>query len=326
MRQQQTTTVAICIPTLKRPLELETLLTRLGRLDLDDRIDMQVFVVDNDPARSADQVIERHKLLSELKLTADHEPVPGYVDVRNRLNSLVPADIDWIASIDDDDIPASTDWLVRLVEVAEQCDADMVCGPKLPAPGAGIGESMLERGTVRHHEAVTGAPMRYGWTGNILIRRSILGPDPFDSRFAQTGGEDTELTMRLVRSGHRLVYAPDAAVTALKSSEQLTVDRTAAILRDGSASLAMAYRINYGRLPINRIVRSTLRWTESTIDRNISAALGRSERSTRARLRQAGAEGMLATGLFNRPMARRIALDEAAPLSGDLADSLTADR
>ncbi len=309
------TTVAVCVPTFKRPVELDVLLKRLATLDLGDRITMSVFVVDNDLERSADEVIERHRALGAFELVNSHEPVPGYVAVRNHLKRLVPPEIDWIASIDDDDVPAADDWLLCLLDVAENHDAEMVCGPKTPAPGLGIGSTMLERGAVHHKNGVSGSPMPYGWTGNLLIRRSILPEDPFDERFALTGAEDTELTMRLVDRGHRLVYAPDAMVVAWKTTDQLTVERTASILRNGSSGLAMAYLVNHGGLPPQRVLRSAIRYVESTMDRHLSALLGQSKRSDRALLRQAGAAGILTTGVLRRPMAPRIALAEPAPLS-----------
>lgn len=54
------------------------------------------------------------------------------------------------------------------------------------------------------------APFTCFYTSNVSLRRSALGPDPFDSRFGVYGWEDTELGYRLSRGGLRIIYSPEA--------------------------------------------------------------------------------------------------------------------
>ena len=129
--------------------------------------------------------------------------------------------------------------------------------------------------------------------------------------------------MRLVRNGYRLVYEPEAIVSSWKSPAQLSDDRTLAVDYCGGAALGLAYRLNFGRMPLGISLRSTARFIEATTDRVISGIVRQPDRAFSARRRQVGAKGMLETGVLGKaPPVRRVALDESAPLSKAVSERL----
>jgi hypothetical protein len=305
--------VAVCVPTYRRPDQLDVLLQALAGLDTTG-LELTVVVVDDDPDRSAEPVLERHRRSGRLRLIHGHERTPGYVEVRNHLMRLVPAAAEWVAMIDDDSMPASPHWLRDLLSVALAGEADMACGPVLPSPPDDEVASSpgLSQAAVSFDKGPSGTPMRYGWAGNLLTRRSIIGVEPFDERFALTGAEDTEFTLRRTTAGHRLVWAPDAVVLTSVPREGLDPQRMIKVRRSGSAGLARAYQVVCGRLPRRVALRSVARLAESTASRALTRLAGDDEGHLAARLRQAGSIGMLQTGLFHRPPPRRIEVDEVA--------------
>lgn len=315
MRRPTVTKVAVCVPSHRRPEQLDLLLDAIAGLDTDG-IDLVVIVVDNDPNQTAAPVIDRHRSADALRIISGHETTPGYVGVRNHLMRLVPEETDWIAMIDDDSVPASPQWLQQLLSTARASEAAMVCGPVLPVMVDGSTESsaaLLSHASVAFDGGPAGSPMRYGWTGNLLVRRAIVGPHPFDERFALTGAEDAEFTMRRTRDGHSLVWAPDAVVETWTSPERLEPQRMIELRRGDSAGLAWAYRAVYERMPAVVALRSVARLIESTASRVIARAIGDDNRRFAARMRRAGAIGMLRTGVLGQPPPRRIALGEWSP-------------
>lgn len=311
MQGQTIIRTAVCVPTLRRPVELARLLDAILELDTDG-IDLVVIVVDNDPEGSAEPLIERYRATGDLDIIFDREPTPGYVAVRNRLMRLVPHDVEWVFMIDDDSLPASPGWLRQLLHAAEAADADMACGPVVPMkPDDWVGSpELLSGAAVTFDKGPSGSSMRYGWTGNLMVRRALVVDDPFDERFALTGAEDAEFTLRRTRAGHRLVWAPDALVHTRITGDRLDPRRLIDLRRGDSAGLAMAYRSVDGRLPTGVALRSLARLAESTVARILARVVGNDERHFTARLRQAGAIGMLRSGLLRQPPPRRLWLDE----------------
>jgi len=98
--------IAICAPTFRRPDGLRRLLTALGSLEFaDPQPRIEVIVVDNDPDRSGGEVCERLRDAFRWELRYEVEARRGVVHGRNRALELVSPDSDWIAFIDDDEVP-----------------------------------------------------------------------------------------------------------------------------------------------------------------------------------------------------------------------------
>jgi cellulose synthase/poly-beta-1,6-N-acetylglucosamine synthase-like glycosyltransferase len=202
--------VAVCIASY-RPRGLHAL---LGALDAQrfeaERPDIALVVADNDPAESARRICDDARSWLSLPLRYVVEPHRGIPFARNA-SVRAAGDADWLAFIDDDEIP-EPDWLATLLAVQRTTDADLVTGPVLarfevePAPW------LLEGGFFATPRRPTGTPMLRAYTGNTLLRARCLDAEfvHFDERLTQ--GSDYELSSRLAARGFRIVWADDAIV------------------------------------------------------------------------------------------------------------------
>ena len=218
--------VSICVATYLRPLGLAQLLRGLAELRF-ERVQapaLEIVVVDNDPQRSAQAVCA--DLAAELPWPVRyvHEPRRGISYVRNRAVECAREGADFFAFIDDDETPEPL-WLDELLRVQADYDADVVAGPVVRR-FEGAQPDWAHRGRFfdlpRH---ATGADVEHPGAGNVLIRTAALDgmDEPFDPRFALTGGEDTHLFLRLASAGCRMVWADEAVAYEWIPSSRATV-------------------------------------------------------------------------------------------------------
>jgi GT2 family glycosyltransferase len=218
---------AIAVLTYQRPEALTELLAALEELVVPPPGDrLAVYVVDNDPGRSAVDIVRLAATGSRHDLVYVWEPRPGIARARNAaLDTVEGAGHEAVAFLDDDEIP-DPHWLVRLVSVAEESGAAGVAGPVLTEferePGRGLSRS----GVFARQRHPTGERLRAAATNNLLLRLAAvrrLDPPSFDvERFNLTGGEDTDLTSRLTGAGHLLVWADDAVVREVVPASRVT--------------------------------------------------------------------------------------------------------
>jgi GT2 family glycosyltransferase len=208
--------IAICAVTYRRPLGLRRLLEGLNALQLPEPApDIEVVIVDNDPERGAEAVCSEIRDRFRWKLRYDVEPRRGIATARNRALALVSGDTEWIASIDDDEVPEGS-WLAELVRVQRETGADVVAGPSLPHFAEPVAPWIEAGGFFEPQRRPDGSPIAYAYTGNVLFRASILADErfcpPFAERFALSGGEDRHFFQRVGRAGYRLRWADGACV------------------------------------------------------------------------------------------------------------------
>ena len=209
------TTISVCICTYRRPHLLQRTLTELRKQETGGRFTMTVVVADNDREQSARAVVEAFRAAAPLPVTYRVEPVRNIALARNA--TLEGADGDYVAFIDDDELP-TPGWLARLLAACERYDADGALGPvrprfEHPAPAWLMRSKLCERPEHR-----TGALLhwRQTRTGNALVRRQAirdLAP-PFRPIFGN-GGEDQDFFRRLAARGRRFVWSNDAVVYEL---------------------------------------------------------------------------------------------------------------
>ena len=207
--------VAICIITFRRPEGLKRLLDSLNRLEFKKLSppDLQLVVVDNDPAGLGHAYCQR--IQSELKwpLISCVEPRRGVAAARNTSIARAPADADFIASIDDDEW-AEPNWLEELLCAQQAHDADVVSGVVIPEFEKGTPDWIQKGGFFQRRRFRTGERVRFGITGNALVRASVYRSmgTIFDERFALTGGEDMHFFTRVCIAGYKMIYANEAIV------------------------------------------------------------------------------------------------------------------
>ncbi|MFQ5823662.1 MAG: glycosyltransferase family 2 protein [bacterium] len=215
------TKVSICIATYRRPLLLQKLIGSLENLNIPEGVAVEIIVVDNDSARTAEPVCREY--VKTLKV-----PFSYFVESRQNISlarnlAIANATGKWIAFIDDDE-RVDNSWLYWLIHTQKETNADGVFGPVLPvfqksAPSWIISSKFFDRPRKK-----TGYILKQDFrSGNVLVRAALLKKTPFDPRFGLTGGEDSDLFSRLFRKGAKFVWCDEALVYETIIPERLTL-------------------------------------------------------------------------------------------------------
>ena len=213
-------TVGIC--TYQRGELLRRLLLSLSRQEFKQttKPEIGVLVVDNCPRFSASEIIE--DVQTQIGVATFDYVLHGAVNIasgRNAVLSNVPATADYLALIDDDELPSAT-WLEELLLVASRTQAEIVCGPVIPV--------LREREPAwfRHDFYSVdgfedGAELYEGITGNALLSRILLERGlRFDEGFGMSGGED-QVYFRLAHAAGAVIRWAARAV----AFEEVEVNR-----------------------------------------------------------------------------------------------------
>jgi len=226
INKNESVSIAVCIPTLKRPLQLGRLLESIARQTFSKvgyTPTIQICIMDNDPEASAKQVVDewRDKLAWQIKY--DVEKRPGIPFVRNKLVSMAE-DADFIVFIDDDEL-ATPAWLDELLHAQSEFNADVVIGPVVPlyevTPPAWIVKGNFHASS-RFEDGPTPSNLI---TWNVLIRRSLfstLGVS-FEEKMALTGGTDVLLGRQLSKQGVAFYWADRALVNEVVPAKRCRV-------------------------------------------------------------------------------------------------------
>jgi glycosyltransferase involved in cell wall biosynthesis len=205
--------VAILIPTLRRPAELERALRSVfAQARVADRI-REIVVVDNAPEAPVRELVGRLQADAPWPLVYVHEARPGVATARNAGLRATAAPL--IAFLDDDE-EATPGWLVALLDVQATTGADAVFGViagRAPSAKPWLRE-YLETFFSREGPERSGLIDRAYGCGNALLVRStaLPGAAPFDSAADQTGGEDDALFAALKARDGRFAWSAEALV------------------------------------------------------------------------------------------------------------------
>lgn len=205
--------VAVCITTFRRPEGLKRLLASLDTLTFTRAPSpaITVFVIDND----ADHPLrDSHPGLSSwtrLPLHYRVEEKRGLAHARNAALAAVDASYEAIAFIDDDEW-AEPQWLDSLLTMRAATSAMVIQGPVRPEFSQKPEAWMTAVGFYEVGPFEDGTELDWGASGNCLIDKKLLDACgvSFDTSFNHSGGEDSDLFARLLRSGQRIVAARDA--------------------------------------------------------------------------------------------------------------------
>ena len=218
---------SVIIPTFRRPQLLraavESVLSQQGLT-----VAIEIVVVDNDPACSAQQIVAAFARSSPVAVRYICEPRAGISHARNA--GIAASGGRYIAFLDDDEL-ASPQWLASLWSTARAHDADIVVGPVRACFPEGVRvPDYAARIYNRDAKAATGQLIEWSGVGNALIRRErcLTAPVPFDPRLGLSGGEDAVFLRRLHEQGRRCVWCAEAVVAESIPLEKL---RPAYLLR-----------------------------------------------------------------------------------------------
>lgn len=205
--------VAVCIPTFRRPQGLRNLLESLNRLTF-SRVavpSLRIIICDNDPERPVISMHPDFRSWSIHPVTYAIEPQPGVAHVRNRLLDMAPPECGLLAFVDDDEV-VCPHWLDALMDVRQRFSADVVFGP-VEAAYEETPPAWMRRG--RFHELgpfQDGTRFEYAISGNSLALHESIRHLRFDERLSTSGGEDQEFFSRLHAAGGVIVTSEDAVI------------------------------------------------------------------------------------------------------------------
>jgi succinoglycan biosynthesis protein ExoM len=203
--------ITICVCTYKRPSALRHLLTELLNLHTGGLFTYSIVVSDNDEARSAKSAVAEIQKSSDIQVKYVAEPRRSIALARNR--AVENAEGIYVALIDDDEIPDAA-WLLTLFRECSEYQADGVLGPVLRCfdtePPAWFRESDI------YVRRVNPTGMTVDWhearTGNVLMKRAVIGNirQPFRPQFR--AGEDQDFFRRKIEEGCVFIWSSDAKV------------------------------------------------------------------------------------------------------------------
>jgi len=201
--------ISVCICTYKRQTLLRRSLDALARQETDGRFTYSVVVVDNDRLRSAEGVTSDFAAECSFATKYCVEPRQNIALARNR--AVENAEGDFVAFIDDDEFPTRR-WLATLFETCLRYGVDGVLGPVKPHFDQPPPAWVVKGGFCERQTYPTGLVIdwRKGRTGNVLLRKRVLGPDsrPFDPQFV--AGEDQEFFRKAIAKGCVFIWCDEA--------------------------------------------------------------------------------------------------------------------
>lgn len=209
-----TATIAVC--TRDRPDDLRHCLDALMQLPDDGQ---EILIIDNAPSTDA----TRQLVAGYGRVRYVREDRPGLDNARNR--ALREACHDFIAFTDDDALP-DPDWLRALLRNFDNPSVLCVTGLTMPLELETEAQEWFQRlggfgrGFRRRiFDSAYSHPLD-AWTAgagvNMAFRRDLLldrvGPfhEALDVGTPTQGGGDTEMFIRVLNAGYRIVYDPEA--------------------------------------------------------------------------------------------------------------------
>ena len=213
--------ISVIVCTYNRSRSLRETLDRLAAQQTDG-FDYEVVVVDNNSTDDTKAAVASCEAVFSGRLRYVFEGRQGLSHARNAGVEAVRGDV---VAFTDDDVEPRPDWLAALARAFDRHGADCVYGKVLPRwqapPPAWLGAyfqrrlAMLDRGDAP--VVVTSASQQFVCANMAVRKERVVALGGFDVRLGNRGNrlggeEDTELFERMLASGARIVYTPDAVV------------------------------------------------------------------------------------------------------------------
>jgi succinoglycan biosynthesis protein ExoM len=201
--------ICVCVCTFKRPQLLKRLLEELRGQHTGGLFTYSIVVVDNDYARSAEDVVREFGASSAIPVKYCVEPQQNIALARNK--AIENAGGNMIAFIDDDELPIER-WLLTLFEALNKFGVDGVLGPVKPKFDEEPPQWVVKGKFYDRPSYPTGFVIdwRKGRTGNVLLKRELFGEGTqmFNPDFRT--GEDQDFFRRWIEKGHTFIWCHEA--------------------------------------------------------------------------------------------------------------------
>ncbi len=186
--------------------------------------EVELIVVDNNPAPQADAVVARVAAGAAFPVTLVHEPEPGIPHARNRaIDEALARSADWIVCVDDDEI-ADPGWLKSLIEAGTAFKADVVQGKLVKIYPERLPLFVLP---TNYPARAEGQELDVAYTHNVAFAAWLVRPDKaalrFDERLRFAGGSDSHFFRRARRIGARIVATEKSVVRETQVPERLSL-------------------------------------------------------------------------------------------------------
>ncbi|MBD1910728.1 MULTISPECIES: glycosyltransferase [unclassified Leptolyngbya] len=271
--------IAICVATCQRPVELRRLLNGLNQLTFEKNTPPQVdvIVVENDDSGQGLKVCEEVGPNFRWNLVGGIEPRRGISYARNRGVSMVPPEADFVAFIDDDEIPAPT-WLDELLAAHHTYQAEVVSGFVEPKFSPDTPDWIIKGKFFERPSQSTGAVLNTAATNNAMVkadRLRALNP-VFDERFALTGSEDYNMFCRLQVAGNKIVRCNEAIVYEPIPPSRMTIQWLMhSSFRVGNSITLSDLELLSGKTWLVRLVKGTGRVVQGMVFMPFHFLMGR---------------------------------------------------
>lgn len=206
--------IAICIPTYKRPTMLRKLISSIIENDVNLSLinDVRIIIVDNDEERSGEIVLEKvdDKYYNNLDIHYYNYPVKGLSNVRNEIfKRALEFHPDYIVCIDDDEY-STPDWLNQLVGTITSNKCDIAIGPVIPNLESSVSPSIAY--FFKYHIIKNDTQIFFFESGNFIISAAFITAHNlnFDNRFNSTGAEDSYFGVSALKKGASIYWSANA--------------------------------------------------------------------------------------------------------------------
>ena len=239
----------IAVPTYQRPQMLCECLDAILKIDLPEKVDISLVVVDNDKKQSAyitvDEFIQN---TSSFPIVYRVEPKAGLSNIRNHiLDYAVIAHADYLAFMDDDDMPDKR-WLIELYNGIQTDGIDAFCGSNKP-------DSTAPYKTTR----VPG--------GNVILSKRIFKDlnIRFDPILNTIGHEDVDYFKRAEKAGAVIYASPRPKAITRDIEEKRTFKEESLFLFNKNLSYQRFLRLHRGKWKIQIVIAALLYLIKGTL-------------------------------------------------------------
>ncbi|MCX8495686.1 MAG: glycosyltransferase [Akkermansiaceae bacterium] len=227
--------VAVC--TYRRPHGLVALLNRLSAIEGRDRV--IVLVVDNDPDRSAEQVVQDVNAQSGAGALYMHAVPQGLATARNAALDFGGERSLAVLFIDDDEVPEPS-WLTSMLSSHKKYPSAIITGPIRPEFAGPLPNWAPDGSFWRKPEYAAGQSLRVPTAdANMLFPLKVtIGGQRFDTNFDLAGGQDTHFLLRWLAAKETILWSAQSVVVERIPEERLSLEYA----RDRAYFSSIAYQ------------------------------------------------------------------------------------